>query len=329
MHRSPLAATDRRNGTVRHYRFPLAKSDFKQDIIAGLSKMQKETPAKYFYDARGSALFEQICGLKEYYPTRTETAILERCLGQIVALAGPAARMIEYGSGASMKTRLLIGAMKPLLYLPIDISEAALLGASERLSQEFPWLNISSVCGDFTRPMQLPAPAASGRTIVFFPGSTIGNFTPMEALAFLRTAHSHMPREGLLLVGVDLEKDKAILDAAYNDAEGVTAAFNLNLLERINRELEADFDLSQYEHKAFYDRDRRRIEMHLSSLRPQRVAVAGRVFNFRTGESILTEISCKYAIGGFQHMARSAGFHPEAVWTDPAGYFSVHALVAM
>jgi len=329
MHRSPLAAVDRRTGIVRHYKFAPVKSDFRADVLKGLSRAQKETPAKYLYDEKGSMLFDRICTVKEYYPTRTELAILERHMPDIVRLTGRGARIVEFGSGASLKTRLLIDAVKPSLYIPIDISEPALIAASDRLAQEFPWLSISTVCADFTRPMQLPAGAMAARSVVFFPGSTIGNFQPMEAVAFLRTARAHLPQDGLLLIGVDLEKDKSILDAAYNDAAGVTAAFNLNLLERINRELEGDFDLAHFQHKAFYDRDKRRIEMHLRSLRAQRVTVAGKAFNFRAAETILTEISCKYSIGSFQHLARTAGFRPEAAWTDPAGLFSVHAMVAV
>lgn len=328
MHRSSVVALDRRSGILRHYKFPLPRQDFRADIVKGLARMQKETPPKYFYDARGSELFERICETSEYYPTRTESAILQSVMDEIAALAGNGARVIELGPGASLKTRLLIEALRPSLYIPIDISETALAEASARLAGEFPWLNISSVCADFTRSMQLPQQPAEGRTVLFFPGSTIGNFRPMEALAFLRGARSYLPDGGLLLIGVDLEKDKSILDAAYNDADGVTAAFNLNLLARINRELEGDFELAQYQHHAFYDHDKRRVEMHLRSLRAQRVSVAGRPFTFRAGETILTEISCKYSLAAFQQLARAAGFRPEAAWTDPGSLFSVHAMSA-
>ncbi len=317
-------------GTLRHYNFPATTSSFRDDVLRGFAAAQKALPPKYFYDARGSELFEAICDLPEYYPTRTEMAIM-RDHGEAMAKAlGPRCELIELGSGASVKTRILIEHLNPLIYVPIDISESALQGATAALAERFPWLNIASVCGDFTRPMQLPefSTLAIRRKVLYFPGSTIGNFTPEESLAFLRLTRLMVGKGGALLIGVDTKKAKPILDAAYDDSQGVTAAFNLNLLTRINRELSADFLLDQFRHKAFYDEAKGRIEMHLESLRAQTVHVDGKSFEFRAGETIHTENSCKYTVDEFRSMGRAAGFKPDKVWVDSERMFSVHAMSA-
>jgi len=318
------------SGVVRFHDFLPSRATFLDDVLAGLARPQKSIPPKYFYDEPGCRLFEAICELPEYYLTRTETAILRDRAAEIAQFIGPDAQLIEFGSGAQAKTRILIEALQTPLYVPVDIADDTLRASSAELAKLFPWLNVVGVCADYTRPLALPefAEAPVRRKAVFFPGSTIGNFTPDEALVFLKHARSVAGKGGVLLVGVDLKKDKAVLDAAYDDARGVTAQFNLNLLHRINRELEADFQVQRFRHKAFYDPALGRIEMHLESLRPQFVSVAGRRFDFAHGETIHTEISCKYSIAEFQEMGERAGFRPGKVWTDPQQLFSVHAMVA-
>jgi dimethylhistidine N-methyltransferase len=301
---------------------------FREDVIAGLSQPQKAVPPKYFYDARGSRLFEAICRLKEYYPTRSELALTRRHLAAIARFAGNGCALIEYGSGASVKTRLLLRRLRPAVYVPVDISESALRAAAARLGREFPWLDLVAVAGDFSRPLNIPMAHARGRRVVYFPGSTIGNLTPGEAHAFLRMTRTQVGRGGAMLVGVDLKKDANVLHAAYNDARGVTAAFNLNLLARINRELRGDFNLRRFRHYAFYNAALGRIEMHLVSLAPQSVNVGSHRFAFEAGESIHTENSYKYSVQGFRALATSAGFRAKQVWLDPKGLFALHGLVA-
>jgi L-histidine Nalpha-methyltransferase len=310
---------------------------FREDVIAGLSLPQKALPPKYFYDARGSRLFEAICRLKEYYPTRSELALTRAELGAIARFAGSripsGVALIEYGSGESLKSRLLLEALRPSAYIPVDISPHALRAAAAALRRRFPWLPIHPVHGDFTRPLKIPMGAGarsfSSRRVVYFPGSTIGNLTPQEAHAFLRMTRGQVGARGAMLVGVDLQKDANVLHAAYNDAKGVTAAFNLNLLARINRELGADFRLRRFRHYAFYNPTLGRIEMHLVSLERQAVNVGAHRFAFEPGESIHTENSYKYSIEGFRALARSAGFRGAKVWLDPKGLFSLHGLVAI
>jgi len=300
--------------------------DFLADALAGLARVPKALSPKYFYDAIGSALFDAICSLPEYYPTRVETALMRRHGAEMAALLGDATALIEFGSGVSRKTRILIEAAKPAVYVPIDISGATLRSAAETLARDYPAMDVLAVCADYSRPFALPAhPALAGRRrVVFFPGSTIGNFTPQEATGFLRGAAALAGPGGGLLIGVDLKKDKAILDAAYDDAQGLTAAFNVNLLARMNRELGADFDVRAFRHRAAYVPGRGRIEMHLESLREQRVTLAGRTFGFRAGETIHTENSCKYTVGEFRALAAHSGFQPGQVWVDEAELFSVH-----
>jgi dimethylhistidine N-methyltransferase len=301
---------------------------FRDAVLGGLAAPEKSIPPTYFYDARGSELFEQICQLPEYYPTRTEIGILRRFAPEIASRIGPGAQIIEYGSGASEKVRLILDALEaPVAYVPVDISGDYLSDVAERLAGDYPGLEVTAVVADYRQPFAVPAPSrpASMRAALFT-GSTIGNFSPEEAMAFLRHAARRLVGGGALVIGVDLRKDPNLLHAAYNDAAGVTAAFNLNLLTRINRELDADFDLDAFDHYAFYNPRQNRIEMHLVSRRPQRVTVAGRSFYFATGESIHTENSYKFDIDGFRDMARWAGFVPEAVWLDDDRRFSVHLL---
>jgi len=300
-------------------------------VVAGLSLPQKAIPPKYFYDTQGSRLFDAICRLKEYYLTRCELALTRRHLGEIARFAatpaGGGMELIEYGSGASLKTRLLIRRCRPDLYVPVDISESALQDAGRRLAAEFPWLSVMAVVGDFSRPLELPARPAR-RRIVYFPGSTIGNLTPAEAQAFLRMSRNQVGSRGAMLVGVDLKKDANALHAAYNDARGVTAAFNLNLLARINRELGADFDLRRFSHYAFYNAALGRVEMHLVSLARQSVRFGRHRFAFAVGESIHTENSCKYSVEEFEAMAQAAGFRAARIWLDRRRYFALFGLAA-
>ena len=302
----------------------------REDVIAGLSLPQKSLPPKYFYDAEGSLLFERICRLPEYYPTRAELSLTRAHLAAIARFAGRGCELVEYGSGASLKTRLLIGALRPSAYVPVDISAAALAGASRRLAREFPWLQLFAVTGDFSQPLRLPVfrTRTVRRRVVYFPGSTIGNLVPQEAQAFLKMTRGQVGRAGAMLVGVDLKKDASVLHAAYNDARGVTAAFNLNLLVRINRELGADFDLRRFRHYAFYNAPLGRVEMHLVSLARQAVCIGQYRFEFEHGETIHTENSCKYAVDEFRALAAEAGFRAVKLWRDRQGLFSLHGLVA-
>ena len=303
---------------------------FLEEVLAGLSGAQKALSPKYFYDARGCELFDAICGLAEYYPTRTEMAMMQECAPEMAMRLGPDCVLIEYGSGTSRKTRVLIAELEPRAYMPVDIAGGQIKVSAMELAAAFPRLKIIAVCADYSRLLTLPEIDTVGarRRVIYFPGSTIGNFTAPEARLFLQNARALAGAEGAMLVGVDLKKDSALLHAAYNDAQGITAEFNLNLLARINRELGANFDLSAFRHRAFYNAGAGRIEMHLESLRTQRVTLGGRSFDFRSGETIHTENSYKYSVGEFQQLARSAGFEPAACWTDPRQWFAVHLLTA-
>lgn len=301
---------------------PLELAGFRDDVVAGLSLPQKFLPPKYFYDAAGSRLFARICRLPEYYLTRAELALTRRHIAAIARFAGRGSQLIEYGSGESLKTRLLIRALRPAAYVPIDISPDALHGAARRLAREFPWLEIVPVPGDFSRPLQIPV-SRKKPSVVYFPGSTIGNLTPEEAHAFLSMSRGVAAK---MLVGVDLKKDPALLHAAYNDAAGVTAAFNLNLLARINRELGADFDPRRWRHYAFYNPALGRIEMHLVALGAHDVKLGEHRFGFAAGETIHTENSYKYSLEEFRALAAKAGFRSAKVWTDPKGLFALHGL---
>jgi dimethylhistidine N-methyltransferase len=301
---------------------PLELKSFRDDVVAGLSAPQKFLSPKYFYDAAGSRLFARICRLPEYYVTRAELALTRRHLAAIARFAGRGCQLIEYGSGEGVKSRLLIGAARPAVYVPIDISQDALDDAARRLAREFSGLRIHPLLGDFSRPLDIPVRRGMP-SVVYFPGSTIGNLTPEEAHAFLSMSRGIAAR---MLVGVDLKKDPAKLHAAYNDSRGVTAAFNLNLLARINRELGADFDLRRWRHYAFYNPAEGRIEMHLVSMGAQKVALGKHRFHFASGETIHTESSYKYSLDGFRDLAAKAGFRSGMVWTDRRGLFTLHGL---
>lgn len=303
------------------------ESDFAAAVHDGLRRRPKAIPSKFFYDEAGSRLFEQICDLPEYYPTRTEIALLERQAGAIAAMIGADAELIEFGAGSLRKVRLLLDALeRPRAYLPIDISGPHLLAHAAALAKDYPDLAVIPVPADYTASLRLPPPQSGARRRVgFFPGSTIGNFTPDEALAFLRHA-ARLLQGGGLLLGVDLVKAPEILHAAYNDSQGVTAAFNRNLLHRINRELGGDFVPERFAHYAFYQPELRRIEMHLISRAAQSVAIGGAHYDFAEGESIHTENSYKYSLPGLRRLAEQAGFRSTAVWCDPQRLFSLHWL---
>ena len=302
--------------------------DFKTEIIENLSRERKTLPCKFLYDKTGSALFDRICELDEYYPTRTEIALLERHGGEFAALSGPACHVIEFGSGSSVKVRLLLDRLQePATYTAIDISRDHLIDATSALAEEFPELDVEAVWADYTQPLAMDRENGhGGRRLGFFPGSTIGNFSPDEAHGFLERSAETIGPGGSMLIGVDLKKDEETLVAAYNDREGVTAAFNENLLVRINRELDGDFDLSAFSHDAVYNREHGRIEMHLVSERDQTARVGERCFDFTAGETIHTENSYKYSIEQFQELCREARYEPVQAWTDPDGMFSLHYL---
>jgi dimethylhistidine N-methyltransferase len=301
-------------------------SDFREDIIQGLSAAEAYILPKYFYDETGSRLFEEICNTEEYYPTRTEVGIIRDNIDDIVETLGKDCLLIEPGSGDSYKVRLLLDALRPIAYLPIDISRRYLQDEAQKLAAEFTWLKVHAVCADFTGKLELPYHVEATKKVAFFPGSTIGNFLPEQAVFVLDEIRKMVGRGGGLLIGVDLQKDRGILNAAYNDKEGYTEQFNKNLLLRINRELGADFDLDQYKHHAFFNEEKHRIEMHLISLQDQQVTIDGQVFEFKKDQAILTEYSHKYTIEHFQRLAEEAGFRSAKTWIDENGLFSVHYL---
>ncbi len=303
--------------------------DFQAAVLAGLAQPQKQVPAKFFYDARGSQLFDRICELEAYYPTRTETGLLRRHAGEIAETAGPEATLVEFGSGSSRKVRILLDALEtPTAYVPIDISRAHLITAAQVLAEDYPGLPVVAVCADYTRDFALPKEVPDGVPLGFFPGSTLGNFAPVEAAGFLRRIAGLVGPGGGLLIGIDLQKDEAILHAAYNDPEGVTAAFNLNLLERMRRELGAELDLEGFRHEAHYNRARGCIEMHLVSRRRQQIVIGEHGFDLEQGETIHTEDSRKYTLDGFRAQAQAAGWRPLEAWVDDRRLFSLHYLVA-
>jgi dimethylhistidine N-methyltransferase len=320
---SPAAAE-----AIRFYDFEPSTGDFLGEVVAGLRRRPPAIPPKFFYDAEGSRLFDAICETSEYYPTRTEMRILCDNAQAIADRIGGECLLVEPGSGSSEKVRLLLDALQPHAYMPMDISRDHLLAAARRLAAEYPWLEVHAACVDFTAPLELPYQPDGVRTVAFFPGSSLGNFEPADAERFLRNLRRMVGGEGGLLIGVDLKKDHDLLEAAYNDAAGVTAAFNLNLLNRINRELEGDFVLDDFSHRAFYNGMRGRVEMHLISRCEQQVHLGRERFRFASGDSIHTENSYKYDIDQFQALAQRSGFTPEAVWMDPGRLFSVHFLSA-
>ena len=301
-------------------------ADLREDIIQGLSAPEPYILPKYFYDETGSRLFEAICNTEEYYPTRTEVGIIRDNIDDIVDTLGQDCLLIEPGSGDSYKVRLLLDALRPIAYLPIDISRRYLQDEAQRLAEEFTWLNVHAVCADFTGKLELPYHVDSTNKVAFFPGSTIGNFLPDQAVGVLEEIRMMVGDGGGLLIGVDLQKDSETLNAAYNDRDGFTEQFNKNLLLRINRELGADFDLEQFRHHAFFNEEKHRIEMRLVSLQDQQVTIGNRVFQFKKDQSILTEYSHKYTVEHFQKLAEKAGFCLVKTWRDEHRLFSVHYL---
>ncbi|MEQ6916266.1 L-histidine N(alpha)-methyltransferase [Halomonas aquatica] len=303
-----------------------AGDSFRDDVIKGLGRSPKALSPKYFYDEQGSRLFEAICEQPEYYLTRTEEGILAGAAAEIAALVGPDTLMVELGSGASRKVRLLLEAMRPSRYLGVDISRDFLLQSTRRLAADYPWLEVHAAWGDFSRRLNLPPGVEGRRVVAFFPGSSIGNFTPAEAEAFLSRLRRALPPGSGVLIGVDLVKERRLLEAAYNDAAGITAAFNLNLLERMRHELGAEVEVDTFRHQAFYNEAASRIEMHLVSDRRQGILLDGRRFAFEEGETLHTENSCKYSVEAFQALAERAGYRSSAVWSDDQALFSVHYL---
>ncbi|MHB8781323.1 MAG: L-histidine N(alpha)-methyltransferase [Candidatus Geothermincolia bacterium] len=316
----PFPFADRRPGTDR----------FLAEVVEGLGKPRKELPSKYFYDATGARLFEEICTLDEYYVPRTEASILRENLGEMAELVGERVLLVDFGCGDCAKVRILLEALRrPAGFVPVDISFEQLCRVSLDLRDEYPGLEVLPVCADYTLDLHLPEPQKrASRKIIFFPGSTLGNFDPLPARLFLNKMGSLAGEGGGLLVGVDLMKDPAVLHAAYNDRRGITAAFNMNLLKRINRELGADFDLRDWRHYAFFNPAETRVEMHLVSLTDQVAKIGDRSFRFMEGESIWTESSYKYTRAQLQTMAASAGLRIARTWTDPSRWFSLLYLVA-
>ena len=302
-----------------------AWQDFREETLSGLSASPRTLPCKYFYDDRGAQLFRKICDLPEYYITRTELEILRLHGAEMAAALGSSVELIGLGTGAGSKTRILLEELdQPAVYIPIDISKEQLQRSVARFCAIFPQLQILPVCADYLEPFELPLPRRpSSRSVVYFPGSTIGNFEPAAAVAFLRRLAELAGNEGGLLIGVDLQKDTRVIERAYNDRTGVTAEFNLNLLARANREFDADFDLRQWRHRATYNPDKGRIEMYLVSAADQSVHIEQRRFDFRAGEKILTEYSYKYTPEGFAAIAGKAGFEFRKIWSDRKKLFGV------
>ena len=297
-------------------------------VIDGLTRSPKSIPPKFFYDERGSRLFDSICEQPEYYLPETERGIFIKHARDIAARIGDVCVLIEPGAGNSAKVRLLLQHLRPRAYVPMDISGTYLRSSSETLAAEYPWLQVHAACLDFTHDMRLPDTVPAGRRVVFFPGSSLGNFDPAEAADFLRLIREMVGESGMLLVGVDTKKSATVLNAAYNDAEGVTAEFNLNLLRRINRELDADIDLDQFEHLAFYNAELGRVEMHLVSRSDQQIKIRDHSFCFSEGEPLHTENSYKYTPQEFLELAQSAGYPDACHWTDERSYFAVYLLAA-
>ncbi len=303
------------------------KYEMITDVLEGLSKEQKEISCKYFYDEKGSLLFDKICELEEYYPTRTELKIMEENIGEIASSLGENILLVELGSGSSIKTRLLLEHLSNLAaYIPIDISSEHLLKTADQLRADFPGIDIYPLVADYNKHFTLPVVAKEfSRIVVYFPGSTIGNSTPLQAKYFLGRIAKILNRNGALLIGVDLKKDKRVLEAAYNDSKGITADFNLNILERLNRDINSNFDVSEFEHLAYFNEQAGRIEMHLKSKQSQSVKIDGITMTFDKGDDILTEYSYKYSLKEFEELV-SGNFKVKNVWVDESNLFSVQLL---
>lgn len=303
------------------------REEFRRAVLAGLSRTPRSIPAKFLYDAKGSALFDEICELPEYYLTRTETRILRERAVEIGRRAGPGCALVEFGSGSSVKSRLLLEALPDIaLYAPIDISREHLDATAARLRRDYPDLHVEPVCADFMGPV--PAIETDARKLGFFPGSTIGNLEPEDAVRFMQRARTLVGDDGAMVLGADLRKDPQRLHDAYNDSAGVTAAFTLNLLRRMNRELDANFDLGAFAHEAFYAEAASRIEIYFRSLKNHSVSVAGRRFDFAEGERVHTEYSYKYDAASIKALADASGFRIVETWTDPEKLFAVVYLEA-
>ena len=297
-------------------------SCFYTDVVEGMSQSPKQLSPKYFYDQRGSKLFEQICQQPEYYPTQTEIGILHEHREEIAALSGAGCELVEFGCGASRKIGVLLEGLKPKTYIGIDISRDFLIESTHRLAQDYPWLEVHGLCADLCEPLTLER-SADGQRMGFYPGSSIGNYEPTEAEALLRNFRNLLGPGGTLLIGVDLKKDPKILNAAYNDSTGITSQFNLNVLERMKQELGAEVDTSAFEHQAFYNAEKGRVEMHLVSTREQDLRIGASRFSFDKGESIHTENSYKYTVPEFQSLCWRAGYEAVQCWTDKNALFSV------
>jgi dimethylhistidine N-methyltransferase len=310
-------------------RSTISAHSFRVEVIAGLSRPQKKLSSRWLYDDRGSALFEAITRLREYYPTRTETAILRHYSSEIADFCGDNAILLEYGAGAGTKTEILIGALKtPQLYVPIDVAGNVLISTAGRIRRRFPQIEVRPVVGDFTTNFEISAGIPEERRVAFFPGSTIGNMDAVETMSFLRLVRRHVGHGGRSVIGVDLKKNVNTLIAAYDDRKGVTAAFNLNLLSRINRELAGDFRLDRFAHEARWNEAESAIEMHIVSLEPQVVRIGDHQFSFKAGETVHTESSRKYDIETFGNVVERCNWHADRVWTDPAARFAVFGLGA-
>jgi dimethylhistidine N-methyltransferase len=314
---------------VRLHDLHPSADDIRGDVLSGLSRRPRRLPSKYFYDARGSELFEAICEQPEYYLTRAELALMHAHIDDITTTLGADVQLVEYGSGSGIKTRLLLRHLDaPVAYVPVEISRSALMDSVGRLGASHPQVQMLPVCADFTQAMELPRPERlARRRVIYFPGSTIGNFETREAVTLLQHMREEMGPDGAALIGVDLVKDRQMIKAAYNDAAGVTAEFTLNMLARFNRELAADFDLGAFHHRARYNPMAERIETHIVSERDQDVHVAGETFHFDASEPTLVEYSCKYSPGSFARLAARAGLRVQRVWTDPDELFSLQCLV--
>ncbi|MFK8027841.1 MAG: L-histidine N(alpha)-methyltransferase [Gammaproteobacteria bacterium] len=299
-------------------------SDLLEDVLTGLQLSPRSLSPKYFYDEVGSQLFDQITELEDYYPTRTEIGILQKFKQEIVGSLHKDCLLIEPGGGSCSKVRIFISELKPSIYVPMDISQQHMLSSAKQLSEELPWLNIHAVCNDFTFQLALPQGLPDNPRVVFFPGSSIGNFDPSAAREYLSGIAQLVGESGQLLIGVDLKKDKNILNRAYDDSDGVTAKFNMNLLTRLNNELSADFDLQTWRHYSFYNTELGRVEMHLKSMCEQVISIGDHEFYFAENETIHTENSYKYTVEEFQSLATDAGLHSDNVWMDDEKYFSVH-----
>ena len=309
----------------------LANERFLSDSLAGLTQSPKQLPCKYFYDQRGSQLFDKICETEDYYLTRTETAIMQQYAGEMGECLGEGVMLVEFGSGSSIKTRYLLDHLiEPVAYVPLDISHEHLLASADQISHDYPNLEVLPLCADFTKPFSMPNPKRRpSHDAVYFPGSTIGNFRPSQAKQLLASIAHMCGEQGGLLIGVDLQKDRDVLERAYNDDQGVTAEFNLNLLHRMQKELGATVDVNSFEHHAFYNSDQGRIEIYLRSRIDQVIQLDGQIVQLEAGELIHTEYSHKYTIDGFAQMAKEAGWTIRRWWTDDKDYFAVIHLVVL